>query len=115
MKKALTTLLLTSVVSTCLAQSTSSEYERKEAKDVIYKCLIRYIAQLDDGTSSAETVARASVNSCRRENEQFVDVFIRGVYPIDRQRIIEGSLASNMEAATFFVLNGRAEQRKNQK
>lgn len=115
MKKPLIALLLTLVVSTCWAQSTSSEQERKEAKLVIYKCLLRYIAQLDDGTSSADTVAKASVNSCRRENEDFVDVLTRGVYPIDRPRIIEGSLAANMEAATYFVLNGRAEQRKNQR
>lgn len=102
--------VLVSFASISTAQPQSSEYEQKEANQVLLRCIYRYSMELDDGSTNVETVAKAAANSCRRENSEFVDVLTRGVYPIDRQRILEKSYEHNIEAATYFLLKSRKEK-----
>lgn len=114
MKKISTIILLASASLNLFAQDFSSESERKEANQIVLRCIYKYAVQLDDGFTNVETVARAAANSCRRESNNFVDVLIRGVYPIDRQRIAKASFDKDIEAATYFILSGRSEKRSNQ-
>lgn len=107
-------MLMWLVASSSIAQSTSSDMEQKEANQLVLRCIYKYSVQLDDGASNAEIVAKAAANSCRRESEEFVDVLIRGVFPIDRQKILQAKQIQDVEAGIHFVLSSRAEKRKGQ-
>ena len=105
MKKIVIAICLSALAVSAMAQSLSPDAER--ARQVAMKCLYKYSIQLDDGVSNVDSIAKVVANSCRQESIQFVDLWTNGVL-LDKNAILEKFFSTNIESASFFILNNRA-------
>ncbi|MDP1932302.1 MAG: hypothetical protein Q8L60_12680 [Gammaproteobacteria bacterium] len=89
----------------------ASEAEMDAANQRSMACLLKYASELDDGSTDVNVIVRAVTNSCRREREQFFSVAIRGHGPLDQNAAMNAVLEKDTEAATYFILSNRADNR----
>ncbi|WP_426340748.1 hypothetical protein ACN9MZ_02495 [Pseudoduganella sp. S-14] len=108
MKKLLFSFVLGAMAMNAMAQAMSPA--AKEAHTRSLQCLSKYSAQLDDGVSNVETIAKVVANSCREESVRFVDIWTAGVV-VDKQAILSKVLTSNVESASFYILSNRASKK----
>jgi len=77
-------------------------------------CLVNYSSMLDDGAPDVASVARAASNICRREREEFYRTVARGRGALDHNIIKLAVEETDLEAASFLVLNQRANKWREQ-
>jgi hypothetical protein len=86
----------------------ASDVEIETAKSNLGACLIRAIAQLDDGRSDAGSVGMAVESMCSVQFSQFAEANGRGLNPVAYNLYLQKLRPDQLEFATRMVLEARA-------
>ena len=93
------------------APAKAPQAEVQAANQKSLRCLAQYSAQLDDGVSDVTLIAKTVASMCNREREEFFYISSRGFGPMNQSSVMQMVLNKDVEAATYYILSGRASRK----